>query len=384
MIYLKIFARPAALLLACTGLLSAMAQTTPKAVANASVRREVALKVGDPAPPLVAAKWIKGTPVTTYLPGKVYVVEFWATWCGPCRASMPHLSELANRYKDKAVVVSFNVQELIAGKDKNGDYVAKVERFVKRLGDGMDYTVAADTRDGVMWNTWMKAAGLGGIPAAFIIDQTGKIAWIGHPAMMDKVLDMVVQGSYDENGKQQLAEWTTERRKKTASLKAELATAEKNGDFNKAIEFTEAISDISVFDVASMFIKKYELLNQVDAVKARQFALESMKTRANDPLTLQALAMSIVNKDGQNEGKPDYALALSIMKQVTSRFDTEDPFAASNLAKAYYKAGDLTNAVKTQQKVIDILNDVSLVEQKQSVKDQARKDMATYQSAMGK
>jgi thiol-disulfide isomerase/thioredoxin len=53
-----------------------------------------AVKVGDPAPPLKVEKFLKGDPVKAFKPGHVYVVEFWATWCRPCVASMPHLTEL--------------------------------------------------------------------------------------------------------------------------------------------------------------------------------------------------------------------------------------------------------------------------------------------------
>lgn len=56
------------------------------------------LALGSPAPPLYIQSWLKGEPVNQLEKGKVYVVEFWATWCGPCIAGMPHLSEVAEKF----------------------------------------------------------------------------------------------------------------------------------------------------------------------------------------------------------------------------------------------------------------------------------------------
>src|ERR1700688_3375629 len=58
------------------------------------------LGIGSPAPKLEVQEFVKGDPVKQFDKNKIYVVEFWATWCGPCRTSIPHLSELQKKNKD--------------------------------------------------------------------------------------------------------------------------------------------------------------------------------------------------------------------------------------------------------------------------------------------
>ncbi|SMC48591.1 redoxin family protein [Pedobacter africanus] len=342
-------------------------QTGP---ARQNSRPPVTLKVGDQAPALVAEKWIKGNPVKEFEKGRVYVMEFWATWCGPCRASMPHLSEIARKYKKDADVISFNVKELIAAKNKDGDYISKVERFVKRLGDGMDYAVAADVRENVMWDTWLAASGMYGIPAAYIIDKDGRIAWIGHPASLEDPLEMVIAGTYNEEGKAQLAEKVKANKEKVKGMNEALKTAEEAKDYKKAANIVDQLMAASPGS-GYLAAKKYKYLEQSDVKKAHAYALEALKTYENDPLTLQSISGQIGT---------DYKLALKLMQKAAAKCDSEDPYAVANLAKAYYKAGELTKAIETQQRVIDILNDTSLVEQKQQVKDNAQDVMKIYKS----
>jgi thiol-disulfide isomerase/thioredoxin len=149
------------------------------------------LKVGDPAPKLQTGKWVQGEPVKDLAKGKAYVVEFWATWCGPCRASIPHLNETYNKFKDKGlIVIGQNCWE----RDDS-----LVEPFVKKMGDKMTYRVALDDKSsdkaGEMAKTWMEAAGRNGIPSAFLVNTKGVIAWIGHPmALKEDTIEDALAG----------------------------------------------------------------------------------------------------------------------------------------------------------------------------------------------
>ncbi|BDU74719.1 TlpA disulfide reductase family protein [Mesoterricola silvestris] len=153
------------------------------------------LRIGDPAPSIASAAWIKGTPVKAFQKGQVYVVEFWATWCGPCKENIPHLTSLAKAYKGKATVLGINIWE--SQKEGGGNTLPRVKAFVKAQGARMGYRVAADGPDAAIANGWMKAAGENGIPCSFLVDREGRVAWIGHPEAMKAALDEVLAGSYD-------------------------------------------------------------------------------------------------------------------------------------------------------------------------------------------
>ncbi len=141
-------------------------------VAFAEEGEEPKLDVGDDAPPLSLTDWIKGEPVAIGESEDDYilVIEFWATWCGPCRASIPHLTDLQRAFKDRNVTVLAITMEEV-------DHVAE---FVEDEGDNMQYTVAIDG-DRKTWAAYMDASGARGIPHVFVVDADGVIAWQGHP-----------------------------------------------------------------------------------------------------------------------------------------------------------------------------------------------------------
>ncbi|MCU0781747.1 MAG: TlpA family protein disulfide reductase [Akkermansiaceae bacterium] len=158
------------------------AATPPKPAAPA-----ITLKMGDPAPEFQVGEWYKGGPVQIEA-DKSYIVECWATWCGPCIAAFPHLSELAKANEGKVTVIGVNVWERKTP--------AEVKTFVEGQGDKMSYHVVADGDKAIATN-WLKAAGRNGIPCAFVVTK-GKIGWIGHPAQLNqKLLDSILDGTFD-------------------------------------------------------------------------------------------------------------------------------------------------------------------------------------------
>jgi thiol-disulfide isomerase/thioredoxin len=112
------------------------------------------------AAPDFTLKTLDGEEITlSQLKGKVVLLDFWATWCGPCRESIPHLIQLYKDYRGSGF-------ELVGMNVDKGD-VEVVRRFIKSMD--IPYPIVATSED------VLRSYRVTGIPATFLIDKEGKI-----------------------------------------------------------------------------------------------------------------------------------------------------------------------------------------------------------------
>lgn len=297
------------------------------------------LKAGDKAPALAVEKWVKGKDVASFEKGKVYVVEFWATWCGPCMQSIPHLTDLQKEYKDKVTIIGMTT------KDSHGNTLDKVEKLVADKGEGMNYTVAWDKGDATS-KAYMEAAEQNGIPTSFVVDGNGKLAWIGHPMFLDIVLPPVLAGKSDP-------EAIT-----TAVEKAEKAfenVYENMEDPKKALAAIEKLDKdypALAHMVGDMRFSLY--LKAGDFAKAYKVGAEmtDKAIKAKDAMTLNMVAWSIVDPEAKVE-KKDLDLALKAAQAAADATDNKDGAILDTLARVYFVKGDKAKAIEIEKKAID-------------------------------
>ena len=131
-------------------------------ICAASLFCNAQLKAGVMAPEITLPNVNDSTISLSSLKGKVVLIDFWASWCGPCRASIPSVVKLYNKLKDQGFEV-FGVSI----DSKKSNWVRAIRQ------DKIKYTQVIDIAG---WNSTVASTyGVAEIPTTFLIDQTGKI-----------------------------------------------------------------------------------------------------------------------------------------------------------------------------------------------------------------
>jgi thiol-disulfide isomerase/thioredoxin len=330
---------------------------TPSAVFAAQGSQEAAapvaaLKPGMAAPPIAVEKWVKGTPVASFEKGKTYVVEFWATWCGPCVAQMPHLSELSRQYRSQGVTFI----GMTSADPRNT--LEKVEKMVADKGDGMDYTVAWD-KARTTSEAYMKAAGQNGIPCSFLVDREGKVAYIGHPMFLEEPLAEVTAGTWDvatdlpalESAIEQFWGFAARLKKDTKAAVADIKEWKV-----KHPKLAAVVEDIEFQGLVQA--------GELDAAFAIGAKLVDRAIASNDAMTLNQIAWTIVDPEAKLE-KRDLDLALKAAAKGVELTKSKDGAILDTLARTYAWKGDYKKALELQTLAVDVTEEGPMKEQLQ-------------------
>ncbi|MFG0274222.1 MAG: redoxin family protein [Phycisphaerales bacterium] len=303
------------------------------------------LAIGDPAPPIPAsARWVQGEQVGALDDGRIYVLDFWATWCGPCIASIPEVQSMhADLAGDGVVVIGAHIW---ASPD-----APTPDAFLGEIGDAMGYRIAEDT-DGALARDFMDAAGRNGIPTMMVIDRAGTLVWIGHP--MDgarDVVERVVAGTFDTDAAVE-AEAQRERARAAAADANRLA---REGDWDGALAKIDEAIELDPDGHRQLAVVKVQrlalTLDREDDAWAYGRTLVDGLLR-DDAALLNNLARFIV--EAPRLEPRDFALARAAAMRSLEVTDDTFADAMATLASIEFGEGRLEQAVEMQRRALAI------------------------------
>lgn len=289
-----------------------------------------ALEVGDPAPPLKGVKqWLNGAAVEPSAGGEktLHVIEFWATWCGPCRTTVPHLNDLHEKLKDRGVVFVGVTEE-----DE-----ATVRRLTEKIP--IRYRIALDT-ERTTAETWMKE--VEGIPHAFIVGADGKIAWAGHPMDgLDEALEAMLDGTFDP-----------EKARRRSEQEQQLMQALQAGDLTGAATALDKLleADPLNMELAQMKAGLLFQAGNLEGLKAHYRAL--LRAFHDSAEKLNELAWMQVAPSPMPLHARDLGVAWAAARRAVELSERKDAAILDTLALVLFQLGLTDAAIATQEEAL--------------------------------
>jgi cytochrome c biogenesis protein CcmG/thiol:disulfide interchange protein DsbE len=132
---------------------------------------------GQAAPEFVVDRWITDADAPR---GRLLLVDFWATWCGPCIAALPQMKRIADRYREEVCVIGLSSESKRNFDDGMRKRNLKESEF--------NYALAIDPQ-----RRFQSAFAVQGIPHVVVVSGDGVVRWQGHPSSLDdRILDELI------------------------------------------------------------------------------------------------------------------------------------------------------------------------------------------------
>lgn len=282
----------------------------------------VVLEIGDAAPPIMVSAWVgtrtlaavdfapanldgTRTQLVPFEPGVVTMIDFWASWCAPCLASMSHTAALQARHPDRLRVLALTSLD-------EANTRRAVDQAVRRTA-AMEHLVVAIDAGERTTAAYRFASGERGLPRAFVVDDEGRLAWTGHPTEADAVVEAILAGRWN-------AEAEREHRRDIAGAIARgqsaleaLHRAEAIGDAEARLEALRALAALPAEAqvIAPPSWPRCAVISQLAAMERLQEADEELEFAAidarsrKDGALMAGLAVAAIAIDA------DFAVALA-------------------------------------------------------------------------
>jgi thiol-disulfide isomerase/thioredoxin len=307
------------------------------------------IKVNEKAPKINITDWIENIPNDKNLNDKYIVLEFWATWCGPCIAAVPHMNEIQEEFNQNDLYYISITDESIV----------KVERSLKRIK--FKSIVVTDLTKETQINFGDGIKGLDEYPLTVLIDKSGIIKWIGEP----KNLNTTIMSEFLSDSNTQNTDYALEKSSKQNKTKQKYDFKEliSNKELKHYFELQEADGNETLkqaMGTSIIKLKSYKLediYNDILNIKNDQLKLpEAIKNKSFDliyknteePKNLNSLENEILKKlnlTKQTDFKPTKINIVSIQdkslleetleKRFSGKSDADDKiiFTAYTISK---------------------------------------------------